>query len=184
MQVATVLVHGAATYRALAVDLGSFYQAMDLCAGVGSLGGIAEQPGFAPDHKRLNRSYGGIIVDLKKTNLYVTLQPAPVARRQLTALPSTLRSVSWYWLFPASFQLSQEWQAYLLSAGKMLFCAAVFQFALDTVQHIDDRQRDIGMPFLALGLNFMRFNRLAPRILNAWRAPGRWDSFRDRRLLI
>lgn len=47
----------------LAVDLGGLDQAIDLRAGGRAVGGIAEQPGLAPDDKRLDRSFSGVIVD-------------------------------------------------------------------------------------------------------------------------
>ena len=45
----------------LAVDLGGLNLAVDLCAG-GAVDGIAEQPSFASDHKRLDRSFGSVVV--------------------------------------------------------------------------------------------------------------------------
>ena len=46
----------------LAVDLGGLDQTVDLRAGAGAVGGIAEQPSLASDDKRLDRSFGGIVV--------------------------------------------------------------------------------------------------------------------------
>ena len=57
---ASVQVRGAATYRLWAADLGGLDQAIDLCAGGGALGRIAEQPGFAPNHKGLYPPFSGI----------------------------------------------------------------------------------------------------------------------------
>ena len=47
----------------LAVDLGGLDQAVDLSGGGGAIGGIAEQPGLTPNDKRLDRSFGGAVVD-------------------------------------------------------------------------------------------------------------------------
>ena len=47
----------------LAVDLGGLDQAVNLCAGGGAVDGITEQPSFASDHKRLDRSFSGVVVD-------------------------------------------------------------------------------------------------------------------------
>ena len=47
----------------LAVELGGLDQAADLGAGVGALGRIAEQPRLASYYKRLDRSFGRIVVN-------------------------------------------------------------------------------------------------------------------------
>jgi len=62
---------------------------------------------------------------------------------------------------PASFQLEQHRQAPFLTASETLLITAVLEFALDTVQFIDHRQRDISSTRLAFGLYFLGLNELA-----------------------
>ena len=75
----------------LAVDLCGLDQAVDLRAGGGTVDGIAEQPGLAPDDKRLDRSFGRIVVyALTRRMSSVGANPT----RPLSLRPEALRSSS------------------------------------------------------------------------------------------
>ncbi len=47
----------------LAVEFGGLDQAVDLGAGRGTFGRVAEQPGFSSDGKRSDCSFGSVVVD-------------------------------------------------------------------------------------------------------------------------
>ncbi|MNZ18429.1 hypothetical protein D3C78_354390 [compost metagenome] len=58
----------------LAVGLRGLDQAVDLCTGRSTLCRVAEQPGLAPDDKRLYRKLCQVIVDRQMAGLYVAFQ--------------------------------------------------------------------------------------------------------------
>lgn len=76
----------------LIVDLGGLDQAVDLCADGGAVDGIAEQPSSASDHKRLDRSFSGVVVDEQITRFDIALQSTPVIHQ---ILPIALCGVTW-----------------------------------------------------------------------------------------
>ena len=148
--------------RLLAVDLSGLDQAVDLRAGGGAVDGVAEQPGLAPDYKRLDRSFGRIVVDGQVTRFDIALQPAPVIRQIMHGLAQrTLCCHLRLGFIQPAFQLGQDRQAFLLSTGKPLFIADVLELALEAVQLVDHRQRDIGPSGFTLGLHFLRVHELA-----------------------
>ena len=62
----------------LAVDLRGLDQAVDLRTGRRTLGGVAEQPGLAPDDKWLYRTLCQVVVDWQVARLDLPLQAVPV----------------------------------------------------------------------------------------------------------
>lgn len=140
--------------RPLAVDLGGFDKAVDLRAGIG--------PDLASDDKRLDRSFSSIVVDGHVTRFYMAFQPAPVIRLRMQCLAQrTLRRHLRLGFIQPAFQLRQDRQAFLLPTGNPLFIADILELALDAIQLVDHRQRDIGPPGFTLGLHFLRVYELA-----------------------
>ncbi len=62
----------------LAIGFGGFDQTIDLCAGRGAFGCVAEQPVFAADDERADGVLGAVVVDGQVSAFDVALQAAPV----------------------------------------------------------------------------------------------------------
>lgn len=60
-----------------------------------------------------------------------------------------------------------------MATGLTIVVARVFQIALDTMEFVDQVQRDVSTPRLAFRLHFLRLNKLAPQQTCALRAPSR-----------
>src|SRR5690606_22787706 len=138
----------------LPVGLGGFDQAVDLRAGRRTLGCVAEQPVLAPDDERADGVLGAVVVDRQLPALDVAHQFAPVAgqvvhRLAQSGLPSNLR----LGLVQPGLELLQQWPAALLSVEQSSGFAGVLQVTLDTVELVDQVQRHVGAPGLALWLH-------------------------------
>ncbi|MNE79831.1 hypothetical protein D3C80_1763530 [compost metagenome] len=93
----------------LTVGLGGLDQAIDLCTGHGALGRVAEQPGFAPNDKRLYRTLRQVVVDRQMAGLDIALQPTPVVRQIVHGLAQhALRCDLGVRLVQPAFQLAED----------------------------------------------------------------------------
>lgn len=97
----------------------------------------------------------------KLPRLGVAHQLAPVAAPSTRQpFPGRLRSDLGLGLFQPSSKLIQQWQTFLLTAFVLLFIIEFFQIALNTVELVDQVQRDIRTPGFALGGTFVSSTNL------------------------
>ena len=159
----------------LAVDLRGLDQAVDLRTGRRTLGGVAEQPGLAPDDKWLYRTLCQVIVDRQMACLDVALQPAPVVRQIVHRLAqhALRRDLGLRFIQPA-VQLPENRQASFLAPDEWLFIAGILEIVFDAIQLVDHRQRHVGTSRLALGLHFLRFDELTPGMRHARQPFNAW----------
>ena len=145
----------------LAVDLGGFDQAVDLRARCGAFQGVAvlaaddEGPGVL----------GAVVVDRQVAAFDVAHQLVPVAgqvvdRLAQGGLPGDLR----LGLVQPGLELVEDRHAALLTGTQAFAVVSLFQVTLDAVELVDQVQRHVGAPGLALGLHLLRLDELAPRV--------------------
>ncbi|MNJ54838.1 hypothetical protein D3C77_502970 [compost metagenome] len=136
-----------------------------MCAGSGTFGRVTEEPVLSPDDKGADGTLGCVVVDRQIAVLDVAFQFAPVAGQVADDLAQGIlrRDLRLRFLYPV-FQLSQQWQAALRAGSLTIFVVTVLQVALDNIELIDQVQRDVCPPGFTLGLYFLRFDELAPRM--------------------
>ncbi len=122
-----------------------------MCAGSGTLGRVTEEPVLSPDDKWADGSLGSVVLDRQIAVLDVALQLAPVAGQVADGLGILRRHLRLRFLYPA-FQLSQQWHAAPHAGSLTIFIAVALQVALDAIELVDQVQRDVSTPCLALGL--------------------------------
>lgn len=131
------------------------------CGGWGSW--IAyEQPGLAPDDKRLYGTLYQMNVDRQMAGLDIPFQAAPVARQVMQRLTRhALRCDLALRLVQPAFKLAEDRQAPFLASDEPLVIGDMLDFTLDALQLVYHRQRRIGTSRRALGLHPLRLDKLA-----------------------
>lgn len=149
----------------LAVGFRGLDQAVKLSTGRRALGPVAEQPVFSSDHEEANRAFSSVIFERQIAFFDISLQPAPVTGKVTDGFAqSVLSSDLWLRLFDPAFQLSQYWQALLVTTDLAFGIAASLQVAFDAIKLVDQIQRDIRASRFTFRLYFRCVNELATRM--------------------
>ena len=147
--------------RLSAVGFGRLDQAVEVSTGRCAFGRAAEQPILSADHKRADCTLCSVIVNRQVAMLDVAFQLAPVAGQITDGFTQrVLAGDLGLCLLHPDLQLSQHRQAMLQAAQFAVIIVRVLQITLDSVELVDQVQRDICPAGLALGLYFLRVNEL------------------------